>query len=918
MYMDANEQVPWHQLTVDDARARLQTGEEGLPVQEAERRLQVFGPNVLAAEGGVSPVRILLRQLQSPLIYILILASVVTILLGDLVDTVVILAVVILNSVLGFVQEYKAEQALQALARLAAPKARVLRDGQEQQIDAAELVPGDLVLLETGARVPADLRLVRAIELQADESALTGESVPVAKTVQPIPNRDAPLGDRRNMAYLGTVIVRGRGAGLVVATGMQTVFGGISAQVRQVGEVRTPLQVRLDQFARVVAVAVLGVTVLVFVLGLLAGEPLVDILLTAVATAVATVPEGLPVTITVALAVGVSRMARRMAIIRKLAAVETLGSCTFICSDKTGTLTRNEMTVTRIFAGGREYRVTGAGYAPEGEILSDAQRADMQAWPALELTLRIGLLANESSVYEESGEYRARGDPTEAALIVAARKAGLDLEHEREAYPLLDEIPFESERRYMATLHEHEGRRLIFVKGAPERVVAMSERALVEGPPPEPAGGAPAAVRAAAAVALDRQAILERSSALAGEGLRVLAMAYKEAAPGTAELDHQDAETGLEFAGLQAMIDPPRPEAIEAVANAQRAGIHVVMITGDHKVTAEAIARQMGIVRAPADQVVEGSELEAMSDWDLYERVRQIVVFARAAPEHKLRVVQQLREHREVVAVTGDGVNDAPALKQADIGVAMGIAGTDVAKEAADMVLADDNFATIYAAVEEGRVVFDNIRKVIIFLIPTGLGLVLTILVSIALRLPLPFLPAQVIWINLVTNGLQDVAMAFEPPEEDVGRRRPRDPAEGVLTPLMIQRTVLVGLILLAGTLGVFVWQLGLSPDLTHARTMALTTMVLFQNFHIFNSRSFTRSALRINPFSNRFLLVSIVAALGLQILAVYWGPLQLILRTEPLTLENWLTIIPVAALVLVAVEVDKAIRRRRTRREGT
>ena len=911
--MADDRQPPWHQLDLDAVRARLQTPEEGLSTQEAERRLQTFGPNRLAAEEGVRPLQILLHQLQSPLIYILIVAAAVTVALADLVDTAVILAVVILNSALGFLQEYRAEQALRALARLAAPKARVIRDGREREIDATTLVPGDLVLLEAGARIPADLRLVRTVELQTDESALTGESVPVWKTLEPIPDPEVPLGDRRNMAYLGTTVVRGRGAGLAVATGLDTAFGQISTQVRRVGEVKTPLQIRLDQFARVVAIAVVGATVLVFVLGLFAGERLVDILLTAVATAVATVPEGLPVTITVALAVGVSRMARRNAIVRKLAAVETLGSCTFACSDKTGTLTRNEMTVTRIWAGGESYRVSGVGYAPQGEILSDERRVSLSEAPALALALRIGLLANESSIVEEDGGRQVRGDPTEAALIVAAEKAGLQPEQEREGYPLLDEIPFESERRYMATLHEHEGRKLIFVKGAPERLVAMSESMLAHPPPPAgPPGGAPIAVAGAATAALDRQAILHLSDELAVEGLRVLAMAWKEAPPGAAELDHQDVEQGLQFVGLQAMIDPPRPEAIEAVTNARRAGLRVVMITGDHKVTAEAIARQMGIIRAPTDQVVEGSELQAMSDQELYARVRQIAVFARAAPEHKLRVVRQLREHREVVAVTGDGVNDAPALKRADVGVAMGITGTDVAREAADMVLADDNFATIYAAVEEGRVVFDNIRKVIIFLIPTGLGLVLTILASIALRLPLPFLPAQVIWINLVTNGLQDVAMAFEPPEEDVGRRPPRDPREGVLTPLMIQRTLLVGLVLLAGTLGVFVWQVGASPNLAHARTMAMTTMVLFQNAHVFNSRSFTRSALRMNPLGNPVLIVTVVAALGLQVVALYWAPLQFVLRTEPLTLENWLTIIPVAASVLVAVEVDKAIRKLR------
>ncbi|MGQ9681141.1 MAG: cation-translocating P-type ATPase [Anaerolineae bacterium] len=902
-------QLAWHELDVEQVRARLRTRVDGLSDDEAQRRLQETGPNRLASDEGPKPLVILLRQVQSPLIYILIAASVVTILLGDIVDTVVILAVVVLNSALGFLQEYKAEQALQALSRLAAQRARVLRDGHERQVDAQDLVPGDVVLLEAGSRVPADVRVTRAIDLQVDESALTGESLAVTKTEQPLAGADLPVGDRRNMAFLGTAVVRGRGSGIVVETGVRTAFGGISTQVREVGETKTPLQRRLDSFSRVIALAVLGVTTLVVALGLLAGEALADILLTAVATAVATVPEGLPVTITVALAVGVSRMAKRRAIIRKLAAVETLGSCTYICSDKTGTLTKNEMTVTRIVAGDRDYSVTGSGYDPQGQIEWEGQQAELREHPALELILRIGLLTNESDVYQQDGEYRAVGDPTEAALIVAASKGGLDPEWEREAYQTVDEVPFASERRYMATLHSHGGAKVIFVKGAPERVLGMCERQYV---PSSVAVGFPGSGVAAppSLAELNPQAILETSSSLAEQGLRVLAFACRDVPAETTELSPEDVEHGLEFVGLQGMIDPPRPEAIEAVVAAQGAGLSVVMVTGDHRVTAEAIARRMGISN-PARQTLEGAELQRLSDDELYDRVRHVAVFARSAPEDKLRIVQQLRRHGEVVAVTGDGVNDAPALKQADIGVAMGIAGTDVAREASDMVLADDNFATIYAAVEQGRIVFDNIRKVILFLIPTGLGLVLTILASIVLRLPVPFLPAQVIWINLVTNGLQDVAMGFEPAEEDVGRRPPRNPREPLYTRLMVQRTALVGVILLAGTLGVFFYELQVGPDLSYARSAAMTTMVLFQNFYILSCRSFRQSAFRMNPLGNRFLLFAVISALVLQVLALYWGPLRFVLRTEPLTLANWLLILPVAALVLLAVEIDKALRRR-------
>ncbi|MHB0870958.1 MAG: cation-translocating P-type ATPase [Chloroflexota bacterium] len=888
----------WHQLDVDRLLSALATSLDGLSEEEANRRLERYGPNELAAGERALPITILLRQLRSPLVYILLAAAVATILLGQYVDTGVILAVVVLNTVVGFVQEYKAEQALRALARMMVPRATVLRDGEEREIDSRRLVPGDVVLLESGARVPADLRLLRAVDLQADESTLTGESVPVTKATEPIPDPDLPIGDRINMAFMGTSVVRGRGAGLVVETGTHTIFGRISAQVGRVGEVKSPLQLRLDRFSQVIALAVLGVTALVFVLGLSLGESLAAVFLTAVATAVATVPEGLPVTITVALAVGVWRMAQRNAIVRKLPAVETLGSTTVICSDKTGTLTRNEMTVTSIYAGGRSYAVTGSGYEPEGQILYEGVEVDLARHPELELTLRIGMLANESSVYREDGRYRPHGDPTEVALLVAARKGGLREEREKEDYPQLDEIPFESDRQYMATLHDHRGQRLVFVKGAPERVLAMCERALLWD--------------AMAVAGLDREDVLRESQGLASRGLRLLAMAYRVAPPGTEELDHRDVERGLTFVGLQGMIDPPRPEAIEAVARCRQAGIRTVMITGDHRVTAEAVARQMGIAESPASHTIDGRELEAMDDEELSARVHWVSVYARAAPQHKLRIVQQLRRHEEVVAVTGDGVNDAPALKQADIGVAMGVTGTDVAKEASDMVLADDNFATIYAAVEEGRVVFDNIRKVIMFLIPTGLGLVLTVIVSMALLLPLPFLPSQAIWINLVTNGTQDVAMAFEPAEGDVGQRPPRSPREGVVTRLMAERVILVGLVLLAGTLGLFVWQLRSGASLEHARTVAVTTMVLFQNFQIFNSRSFTRSAFRMNPLSNRFLFASIVAALGLHIIALYWAPLQFVLRLEPLAADTWLVIVAVAASVLLVVELDKAIRRTR------
>ncbi|MGI5837867.1 MAG: cation-translocating P-type ATPase [Chloroflexota bacterium] len=898
--MSDRAELHWHQLSVDRVLDNLDTTLEGLSPEEAARRLESYGPNEIVVEEQALPIVILLRQVKSPLIYILLAAGLATILLGEYIDALVIFSVVVLNTVVGFVQEYKADQALRALTAATAPKARVLRDGEQREIPSREVVPGDVVILESGVKVAADLRLFRSYELQVDESILTGESLPVTKSIDPIKDPDLPLGDRINMAFSGTSVVRGRGSGVVVATGMDTVFGHISEQVGEVGEFDSPLQRRLGQFAQLIAVLVLGVTALVLLLGLASGESLEEILLTAVATTVATVPEGLPVTVTVALAVGVWRMAQQNAIVRKLPSVETLGSCTTICSDKTGTLTKNEMTVTTIVAGDQTYSVTGSGYTPDGEIRLEGRRIEARQHPVLELALRIGMLANESSLYREDSGYKPDGDPTEVALIVSAMKGGLDREREDELYPLLDEIPFESDRQYMATLHESSEGPLVFLKGAPERVLELCDSMLsqdLDRP-----------------VKLDSDRALQDSVGMASNGLRVLAMAWKRMDSGTRHLETEDVERGLTFVGLQGMIDPPRPEAVEAVDRCKRAGIRVVMITGDHRVTAEAIGRQLGITRDQGYQVVDGRELESMSDEELYDRVEEIDVYARAAPNHKLRIVQQLRRRGDVVAVTGDGVNDAPALKQADIGVAMGVVGTDVAKEAADMVLTDDNFATLYRAVESGRVVYDNIQKVIMLLIPTGLGLVLTVITSLVLVIPLPFFPAQVIWINLVTNGLQDVAMAFEPPEEDVGKRPPRDPRERIFTSLMAQSTVLVGIVLAVGTLSIFLWELQSGASVEYARSVALTTMVLFQNFHVFNCRSFTRSAFSMNPLSNRFLFVAVVSALGLHILALYWGPLQFVLRTVPVDLQTWSAMIVVASSVLVVVELSKVILRSQRR----
>jgi magnesium-transporting ATPase (P-type) len=886
--------MDWYRLEAKEVLHRLKTPDEGLDEETARERLAAHGPNRLAGEGGIDRLKLLAHQFTSPLIYILILAAVVTVLLSEYIDAGVILFVVLLNAVIGYFQEFKAEESVRALRKLEVPTARVLRAGREREIPSEELVPGDIVLLASGARVPADLRLIQTLELAVEEAMLTGESLPAPKSRAPIPEKNLTPGDQRNMAFMGTIVLSGRGKGVVVAAGGSTVLGTIAREVTEIGPIKAPLQEKIDRFARAIGLMVLGAAVLLFLVGLLVGESTKDMFMTAVTAAVAAVPEGLPIVVTIVLAIGVARMARQNAIIRKLPAVETLGSTTVICSDKTGTLTRNEMTVRRAYDGSRTYEVTGTGYEPEGEILHDGSPADPREAEALLRLLRIGALCTESAVYEEEGRYKVDGDPTEGALLVSAMKAGLRLEEEREGRPLVSIVPFESERGYMATLHRHGRKKEVFVKGAPERVVPMCSIEEEE-----------------------KHRLLESAGHLAAEGLRVLAFAWKEAPPGMEELTHRDVESGFLFAGLQAMMDPARPEAIEAVEGCRRAGIRVVMITGDHAVTAGAVARALGIGGKEA-AVLTGKQLEPMEDDELFRKTREVSIYARVSPQHKLRIAQQLIRGGEIVAMTGDGVNDAPSLKAAHIGIAMGKTGTDVAKEASDMVLADDNFASIFQAVREGRIVFDNIRKVTFFLIPTGLASILSIVVAVLLGMPSPYLPAQILWINLVTNGLQDVALAFEPGEEGTLDRPPRDPREGIMSRLLIERTVLVGLIISAGVIYNFLTALHEGAPVEKARSIAMTTMVFFQFFQVGNSRSEHRSLLRISPFSNPFLLYSTVAALFAQLAVLYVPALQWVFRTVPLDKVDWMRILAVSLTIVAAVELDKWIRGRAARGRRT
>jgi magnesium-transporting ATPase (P-type) len=888
---DAADDPQWHTVPPDAVASRLATDRRGLTTDEAQARRESYGPNRLEEAPPPSALAVLLHQFTSPLIYVLLAAAVVTLLLQEYIDSGVIAAVLILNAIIGFTQERRAERSVRALMQLVAPRAHVVRDGREQEIDSVDLVPGDIIVLESGARVSADVRLFATTSLEVDESLLTGESLPVSKHAEALPNPDLPLADRLNMAYMGTIVASGRGRGYVVATASKTALGAIALSMRTEATVETPLQQRMTRFAHVVAIAV-GVSASVAFAGgvLLLGAGAGDMFMVAVALAVASVPEGLPVVFTITLALSVRRMARRNAIIRKLPAVETLGSTTVIGSDKTGTLTENRMTVREIWSGGRLF-VLG-GEMVEGV---DATRADadaMSSHPPLQRTLLAGVMTNEAHVRPSNGDFEISGDPTEAALLVSAYRLGLDAGAAREAHVKF-EIPFESQRQYSASVRATDEGTVLFVKGAPERVLEMCGRMLVDD----------------RTAPLDHQAVHRAAHAMAARGLRVLAMAEQQDPPLDARDNSPEVAGDLTFVGLQGMLDPPRTGVLEAIRGCQDAGVRVLMVTGDHAETARAIGRALEI--ATDDEVLTGADLAVMDDDTLAGRIGTVSIYARVAPEQKLRIVKALRLRGEVVAMTGDGVNDAPALKAADIGVAMGRSGTDVAREASDMVLADDNFISIYAAVEEGRVAFDNVRKVTFFLISTGAASIVMILTALGMGWALPMLPAQLLWLNLVTNGLQDVALAFEPGEREILERPPRRRQEGILSSLLWERTLVTGIVMAIGTLYIFQWEMErTSDDLMRAQTAALTTMVLFQMFHVGNCRSEFLSIVQKSPWSNPFLFIATTAALVIHISALHFGPTQFILRVVPLDGDAWQRIIPVAASIIAVVEVHKFLRR--------
>ena len=888
-------QMQWHILPAETLFAFLETSANGLSPEEARERLLRFGPNSLDQAEGIPIWRLVLDQVASPLIYLLFIAAAIAVWVGEHVDAGVILSLVILNALIGFFQEFKSEKSVLSLKRLLSPRAVVIRRGMEEALPTEKIVPGDLVALASGVIVPADLRLIEATELRADESTLTGESVPSAKTAASLADPSLSMAEQSNMVFKGTAIVHGRGRGVAVATGASTVLGSIAREMRAAGMVKPPITIRFERFARRLSLAVLIASAALFWGGILVGESVKDMFLMAVAAFVSAVPEGLPIVVTIAMAAGVHRMARQHAIIRKLPAVETLGSATVICSDKTGTLTLNEMTVRVLDDGAHRYEVSGEGGDAAGEIRCNGQPYTVVKSPRLGNLLLAGLLCNESRILETNGKLRFEGDPTENALLAVARKGDLHPLRERKAFPRLALLPFESERGSMATLHDMGAHTAALVKGAPERLLGACAR---------DAAGSP----------LDAATLQQNVTAMARQGLRVLLLARKDFPPDKRSLCEEDLCGGLTFLGLAGMLDPPRPDAAQAVAGCRRAGIRIKMLTGDHPETAVAIATMIGLAH-PGDTAVTGKDLERMDQGEFDRVVAQHAIFARVMPTQKLAIVESLKRMGQVVAVTGDGVNDAPALKAAHLGVAMGRKGTDVAREAADMVLTDDSFISIYHAVREGRIMFDNLRKAVFFLIPTGLAELLAIAAAMFMGLPLPFVPTQILWVNLVTNGLQDVALALEPGEPDVLDRPPRPLDEGILNRALLWRTFLVGATIAAGVIWYYQWLYRTGHALDVCRTAAVTTMVFFQFFQVLNCRSNKRSLFRLNPFTNLFLLGTLVTATLAQAAAVHWPGFRWIFRMTPLSGGQWAACVGLACSVVLVVESDKFLANRVRRR---
>ena len=897
---------PWHSLENTEILDTLESdGEAGLTSNSAAERLQRFGPNSITGKKPVSAVKRLLLQFHNPLIYILLFATLVTLFLKEYVDSGVIFAVVIINAIIGFVQESKAEEAINSLKKMLSSTATVLRNGEKQTLPATDLVVGDLIFLASGDKVPADMRLLECRDMQIDESALTGESVSAEKSLELL-DEDTVLADRNNMAFAGTLVTYGAGKGIVTATGDQTETGKIAHMISEATTLETPLTRKIHAFSKLLLWVILGLASVTFGVGLLYGMEVSDTFMAAVALAVAAIPEGLPAVVTITLAIGVRRMASRNAIIRKLSAVETLGSTTVICSDKTGTLTENQMTVQKILAGSKTYDVSGGGYHPEGKLSCDGQKADLADNDALHHILIAGLISNDSRLNEAEGRWTVEGDPTEGALIASAMKAGYQLKQCEAEFKRIDTIAFESDRQYMATLHRLDAHHnLIYLKGSVEQILARCTSQLNTDGETEP---------------LMHDAIEDHVHAFASQGMRVLAFAMQKVPNSEATLDafnDREPEQTLTFVGLQAMIDPPRAEAIKAIATCQKAGVRVKMITGDHALTAKAIAAKIGLQNNPGHNsedldALTGRELSEMDAATLSQAAENVSVFARVAPEQKLNLVTALQGRDHVVAMTGDGVNDAPALKQADIGIAMGISGTEVSKEASDMVLTDDNFTSIEAAVEEGRNVFDNLIKFITWILPTNMGQGLVIMVAILFGITLPVLPVQALWLNMTTAVFLGLMLAFEPKEMGIMSRSPREPNAPILSVEMIGRILSVSTLLLIGAFGLFQWSQLQGASIEESRTLAVTLFVVVQSFFLLNCRSLTNSIFKTPINSNPWIWGGIAAMLTAQLLFIYTPVMNTLFQSTPLSLNQWLLMLGYGVVVLLLVEAEKAVWRRR------
>ena len=894
--------IRWHSLSPEDTLSEIDSGVNGLSNTEVQNRLEKYGYNELQDRKKTSLVKVFFRQFLSPLIYVLLAAGVVSLASQfftdekHYIDAFVVFGVIILNALIGTFQESQAERAMEALLELAAPKANVKRDGNIQTIPAREIVPGDIILFEAGDKVPADIRLIESANLRVDESALTGESVPVEKQMSPVPE-DAIIAERVDMLFMSTIVTNGRATGLAVTTGMDTEIGKIATGLSEVEQEETPLQKNIKKLSQYLVWVFLGVSALLVVVGLIQGLGLFELFLLAVAAAVASIPEGLPAVVTVVLAIGMRSMARKNSIIRRLVAVETLGSATVICSDKTGTLTLNQMTVRKLFTNGKEIEITGEGYTPEGEFLEDQNRIDPADDKQLLHLLRAGVLCNDASLTENGGTPGIFGDPTEGALVVAAAKAGLDKKDLETNYPREDELPFASEKQYMvtlhymATLHSLEDKKTAYIKGSVEKIIDYCSGILKNN-------------EVSPITETDRSEISEAALAMGQDALRVIAVAYRDFPGKVDKLTDEDIQSDLTFIGLMGMADPPREEAKKAIELCKQAGIKVKMITGDNKITAESVARQIDL---PPGKAVTGTEIQKMTDEELTTQIEEISVFARIEPLHKLRIVNALKANGEIVAMTGDGVNDAPALKASDIGVSMGITGTDVAKEASDMVLADDNFASVVSAVDEGRAIFNRLRNVLFYTLNTNLSELVALILALIFVGQSPLLAVQILWVNLVTDTAGDIPLGMEPKIGDELSQPPRHPSVGLMYPGLFIRIAVMALLIGMGTFLIFRWA---EPRMSieEARTLAFCTIVAFEWLMAFSARSDEHTIFKLGILRNKALVFSIGLAILLQIAVVYVPFLQAAFKTYPLTLRDWIIVVAAAGGLFILEEIRKAV----------